>query len=55
MKNILKGLLFWIIAIGLIIGAGALVNVLAQIITIKMIMAVVYIALGISVIYILKN
>ena len=55
MKNTLKGLIFWIAVVGMIIGAGAIVNVLAQIITIEMIMTVVYIALGFSVVYILKN
>ena len=55
MKELLKGFILWGIVIGAIIGAGALVNVLAQIITMKTIMAVVYIALGISIIYILRN
>lgn len=55
MKNILKGFIFWIIIIGMIIGAGALVNVLAQIITMKAIMTVVYIALGCGIIYIFKE
>jgi hypothetical protein len=55
MKNILKGFIFWGLFIGLIIGAGALVNVLAEIITMKMIMTVVYIALGLGIIYILKE
>lgn len=55
MKNTIKGLIFWIAVVGMIIGAGAIVNVLTQIITMKMIMTVVYIALGISIIYILRN
>ena len=55
MKNVLKGIIFWIIIIGIIIGAGALANVLAEIITMETIRTVVYIALGISFIYILIN
>lgn len=55
MKNILQGIIFWIIVIGLIIGAGAIVNVLSQIITMKAIMTVVYIALGIGIVYIFKE
>lgn len=55
MKNVFRGIIFWIIAIALIIAVSAAVNVLAEIITMEMIMTVVYIALGISVIYIFKK
>lgn len=55
MKNALRGMLFWIIAIAILIIVAAIVNVLAEIITMKMIMTIVYIALGISIIYIFKN
>ena len=55
MKELLKGFILWGIVIGAIIGAGALVNVLAQIITMKMIMTVAYIAVGCGIIYIFKN
>ncbi len=51
----MKGLIFWGLVIGIIIGAGALVNVLAQVITMKAIMTVVYIALGCGIIYIFKE
>ena len=51
----MKGFLILGLIVGLIIGAGALVNVLAQIITMKAIMTVVYIALGCGIVYILKN
>ena len=55
MKNVLRGIIFWTIAIAMILVATAIVNVLSEIITIKTIMTVVYIALGIGVIYIFKN
>lgn len=55
MKELLKGFIFWGIVIGMIIGVGALVNVLAHVITMKAIMTVVYIALGCGIIYILKE
>lgn len=55
MKNTIKGLIFWIAIVGMIIGAGAIVNVLAQIVTMKIIMTLVYIALGIGIVYIFKE
>ena len=55
MKELLKGFILWGIVIGAIIGAGALVNVLAQVITMKAIMTVVYIALGSGIVYIFKE
>ncbi len=55
MKKAIKGLIFWIIAVGFIVLASAIANVLAKVITMKIIMTVVYIALGFSFIYILKN
>lgn len=55
MKNILRGLLFWTIIIGFILVLSALANILAEVITMKQIMTVVYIALGFSFIYLLRN
>jgi hypothetical protein len=55
MKELLKGFILWVIVIGAIIGAGALVNVLAQVITMKTIITVVYIALGCGIVYIFKE
>lgn len=55
MKELVKGFIFWGIVIGIIIGAGLIVNILAEIITMGMIMQAVYVVLGISVTYILKN
>ena len=55
MKELLKGFIFFGIVIGMIIGAGAIVNILAQVITIKHIMTIVYIALGCGIVYIFKN
>ena len=55
MKNVLKGITFWTIAIGFILVMLGIGQVLANLITMDMIMAVVYIALGYSFIYILKN
>lgn len=55
MKNIIRGIIFWIILIGLIVLASAIANILAKVITMKAIMTVVYIALGFSFIYTLKN
>ena len=55
MKNIIQGLLFWTSFILLIIVASAIVNIIAEIITMNMIMTVAYIALGFSFIYILKD
>ena len=55
MKEFIKGFIFWGIVIGMIIGTGTLVNVLAEIITMKAIMTVVYIALGCGIVYIFKE
>lgn len=54
MKTI-KGLVFWIIALAFILIMIGLAELLSKVITINAIMAVVYIALGFSFIYILKN
>ena len=55
MKNILRGIIFWTIALAFILVMFAIGQALANLITINFVMAVVYIALGFSFIYILKN
>lgn len=55
MKNILKGFIFWTIALAFILIMFAIGQALANLLTMNFIMAVVYIALGFSFIYILKN
>ena len=55
MKNILRGIIFWTIAIAFILIMFGLAELLTKIVTMNLVMAVVYIALGFSFIYILKN
>lgn len=55
MKNIIQGLLFWTSFILLIIVASAIVNIMSEIITMNMIMTAAYIALGLGLIYLIKN
>ncbi|MBQ8292381.1 MAG: hypothetical protein IJX78_01085 [Bacilli bacterium] len=55
MKNILRGITFWTIAIAFILLMTTIGQALANLITMETIMTVVYIALGFSFIYILKN
>ena len=55
MKNILRGLIFWTIALAFILIMFSIGQALANLLTMNFIMAVVYIALGFSFIYILKN
>ena len=55
MKNILLGFMFWTIAIVAILLVSVIANVLSNLIKMETIMTVVYIALGYSFIYILKN
>lgn len=55
MKKALQGFIFWTIAIVAILLVSAIANILSNLITMEFIMAVVYIALGFSFIYILKN
>lgn len=55
MKNILKGIAFWTIVIAFILLMTAIANILSDLIKMDVIMTVVYIALGYSFIYILKN
>lgn len=55
MKNILEGLSFWAIAIGIVLGVTAIVSIIAEFITMNMIMPIVYVILGLSLIYIMKD
>lgn len=55
MKNILRGITFWTIVMGFILAMFGIGQALGNLITMDMIMTVVYIALGYSFIYILKN
>ena len=55
MKNTLRGIAFWTIAIAFILLMTTIGQALANLITIDVIMTVVYVALGFSFIYILKN
>lgn len=55
MKNIIRGLIFWIIALAFIFVMFTIAEALSKIVTISMIMNLVYILLAISIVYILKN
>ena len=55
MKNILRGITFWTILMGFILAMFGTAEILSKLITMETIMTVVYIALGFSFIYILKN
>ena len=55
MKNIIKGLIFWIIALASIFVMFTTAEALSKVITMSMIMNLVYVLLVISVVYILKN
>ena len=55
MKNTIKGIIFWTIALAFILIMFAIGQALANLITINFIMTVVYIALGFSFIYILRK
>ena len=55
MKKILRGIVFWAIAIAFILLMTTIGQALASVISIELVMTVVYIALGFSFIYILKN
>ena len=55
MKNILRGIIFWTIAIAFILLMTTIGQVVASLVTMDMIMTAVYVALGYSFIYILKN
>ena len=55
MKKTLQGFIFWTITIGLMLMMFAIGHVLANLITMELVMTVVYIALGYGITYILKN
>ena len=55
MKNIIKGLIFWIIALVFIFVVFTIAEALSRIVTINVIMNLVYVLLAISIVYILKN
>ena len=55
MKNILRGIIFWTIALAFILIMFAIGQALANLLTMDSIMVVVYVALGFSFIYILKK
>ena len=55
MKNLIRGLMFWIIALAFIFVMFTISEALSKIVTISMIMNLVYVLLAISIIYILKN
>lgn len=51
----IKGIIFWIIVIAFILIMFAIGQALANLLTMNFIMTVVYIALGFSFIYLLRN
>lgn len=55
MKNTIRGLIFWIIALAFIFVMFTIAEALSKVITMSMIMNLVYVLLVISVVYILKN
>ena len=55
MKNMIKGTIFWIIALAFIFVMWTIAETLSKIVTISMIMNLVYVLLAISIVYILKN
>lgn len=55
MKNTIRGFIFWIIVIAFILIMFTIGQLLVNLIKMDSIMTVVYIALGFSFIYILKN
>ncbi len=55
MKNLIRGLMFWIIALTFIFVMWIIAETLSKVVTINMIMNLVYVLLAISIVYILKN
>ena len=55
MKNLIRGLMFWIIALTFIFVIWIIAETLSKVVTINMIMNLVYVLLAISIVYILKN
>lgn len=55
MKNTIRGLIFWIIAIAFILLMFGLAKLLSKIVTINFIMTVVYITIALGFIYLLRK
>lgn len=55
MKNTIKGLIFWTIALALLLIMFTIAELLSKVITMDFIMTVAYIALGFSFIYLLRK
>lgn len=55
MKRIFLGLIFWTILLLIMLSIFAIAEFLAKIVTINFIMTIVYIILGISIVYIFKK
>lgn len=55
MKNTVRELIFWIIALAFIFVMFLVAEALSKIVTINFIMNLVYVLLAISILYILKN
>ena len=55
MKNSIRGFIFWIIALAFIFVMFLVAETLSKIVTMNAIMNLVYVLLGISIVYILKN
>ena len=55
MKNILRGITFWTIAIAFILLMTTIGQALANLISMDLVMRAVYISLGYGITYILKN
>lgn len=55
MKRIFLGLIFWTILLLIMLSMFAIAEFLAKVVTINFIMAIVYIAMGISIVYIFKK
>lgn len=51
----MKGIIFWLITILTIILVNIIIEFIANIVTMEMIMPIMYIALGISIFYILRK
>lgn len=55
MKNLVRGIIFWIITLAFIFGMWIIAEALSKIVTINMIVNFAYILLAFSIVYILKN
>ncbi len=55
MKNTIRGIIFWIIALAFIFVMWTIAEALSKIVTINFIMNLVYVLLPACIVYILKN